>query len=66
MVFALSVRDAAAEAARKTNIELWTLYGIGVAFTILRTYSRVRAVGLRHLRLDDYLMWIGIVCSDEN
>ncbi|KAJ5414764.1 hypothetical protein N7509_001391 [Penicillium cosmopolitanum] len=61
MVFALWVRDAAADAARKTNIELWTLYGIGVAFTILRTYSRIRAVGLRNLRLDDYLIWIGII-----
>lgn len=66
MGFALWARDAAAEAARKTNIELWTLYGIGVAFTILRTYSRVRAVGWRNLRLDDYLIWIGIVCTDES
>ena len=59
----LEARDAASDAAYKTNVELWTLYGIGVAFTILRTYARVGAVGFRNLRLDDYLIWVGIVCD---
>ncbi|KAJ5625919.1 hypothetical protein N7510_002228 [Penicillium lagena] len=60
MVFGLQARDAASEAAYRTTVELWTLYSIGVAVTILRTYARVRAVGLRNLRLDDYLIWVGV------
>jgi hypothetical protein len=58
----LEARDAASDAHNAT-IELWTLYSIGVAVTILRTFSRVRTVGLRNLRLDDYLVWVAIVCD---
>ncbi|KAJ5115731.1 hypothetical protein N7456_000079 [Penicillium angulare] len=61
MGFGLEARDAASEAAYKTNVELWTLYSIGVAVTILRTYARVKTVGLRNLRLDDYLIWVGVI-----
>ncbi|KAJ5288924.1 hypothetical protein N7478_001954 [Penicillium angulare] len=61
MGFGLEARDAASDAAYKTNVELWTLYSIGVAVTILRTYARVKTVGLRNLRLDDYLIWVGII-----
>ncbi|KAJ5832858.1 hypothetical protein N7474_001169 [Penicillium riverlandense] len=61
MVFGLEARDAASEAAYRTTVELWTLYAIGVAVTILRTYARVRAVGVRNLRLDDYLIWVGVI-----
>jgi hypothetical protein len=61
LAFGLEARDAASEAAYKTTVELWTLYSIGVAMTILRTYARVRAVGLRNLRPDDYLVWVAIV-----
>lgn len=42
-------------------IELWTLYTIGVSFTILRTYARVVAVGFRNLDVDDYLIWLAMV-----
>lgn len=61
MVFGLEARDAASEAAYRTTVELWTLYSTGVTVTILRTYARARAVGLRNLRLDDYLIWVGVV-----
>jgi hypothetical protein len=43
------------------TIELWTLYAFGVSFTILRTYARVVAVGVRELRADDYLIWFAVV-----
>jgi hypothetical protein len=42
-------------------IELWTLYSLGVSFTILRTYARIVAVGFRELRADDYLIWLAVV-----
>ncbi|KAJ5834591.1 hypothetical protein N7447_000617 [Penicillium robsamsonii] len=60
MAFGLEPRDAASD-AYKATVELWTLYSIGVAVTILRTYARSRSGGLRNLRLDDYLVWVGIV-----
>lgn len=53
--------EAAQAAFRKSAIESWTLYAIGVTATILRTYARGSAVGFRHLRADDYLIWVGIV-----
>ncbi|KAE8370866.1 hypothetical protein BDV27DRAFT_165021 [Aspergillus caelatus] len=53
--------EAAQAAFRKSAIESWTLYAIGVAATILRTYARGSAVGFRHLRADDYLIWVGIL-----
>lgn len=61
MIIGLTARDAQADAAYKQNVELWTLYALGVAFTILRTVARIGAVGIRNLRLDDYLIWMGIV-----
>ncbi|OQE08230.1 hypothetical protein PENVUL_c010G08086 [Penicillium vulpinum] len=54
-LFGLEARDAASD-AHKTVVELWTLYSIGVAVTILRTYARSRNGGWRNLRLDDYLI----------
>ncbi|KAJ5574054.1 uncharacterized protein N7459_008481 [Penicillium hispanicum] len=42
-------------------VELWVLYSVGVTFTLIRTYARVRAVGWRDLAPDDYLIWVGIV-----
>lgn len=53
--------QAAAKAAYNFTIELWTFYAVGVAFTLLRTYARGRAVGLRNLKADDYLVWFAIV-----
>jgi hypothetical protein len=66
---AMNPRDAASDAAataaieafRQLTIEIWTLYAVGVMSTILRTYARIRAVGIRNLRADDYLMWLAIV-----
>lgn len=52
---------AAAAAFREFAIELWTLFGVGAAVTILRTYARIKAVGLKHLRLDDVFVWFGLV-----
>lgn len=43
------------------TVELWTLFTIGVLFTVLRTYARLSAVGLRELRADDYLIWLAVV-----
>jgi hypothetical protein len=52
---------AIAAAVRIFNTELWTLYAVGVLVTILRTYARVAAVGLKNLRPDDFMVWLGIV-----
>ncbi|KAK7183376.1 hypothetical protein DPSP01_000494 [Paraphaeosphaeria sporulosa] len=43
------------------TVELFTLYALGVSFTILRTYARIVAVGVRDLRVDDYLIWLAIL-----
>jgi hypothetical protein len=57
-----SAADEAAQAALyKSTVEHWTLYAVGVTVTLLRTYSRVRAVGFRHLQAEDLLVWVGIV-----
>ncbi|KAL6866266.1 hypothetical protein ACO1O0_002373 [Amphichorda felina] len=50
---------AAAKATRDFTTEAWTLLATGVLVTILRTYSRVRAVGFKRLQGDDYLAWLG-------
>ncbi|KLJ06465.1 hypothetical protein EMPG_10141 [Blastomyces silverae] len=52
---------AIAAAVREFNVELWTQYGFGVLITVLRTYARVKAVGFRDLRADDYLIWFAIL-----
>lgn len=57
--------QAAQEAFRRTTIEIWTLYGVAVASTVLRTYARVRAVGWKGLAADDYLVWVGVVSRRE-
>ncbi|OJJ66104.1 hypothetical protein ASPBRDRAFT_164099 [Aspergillus brasiliensis CBS 101740] len=54
-------RDEASKAAYNSNVQLWTLYAIGVAVTLLRTYSQCKDLGWRRLRLDDYLIWVAIV-----
>ena len=46
-----------------STVELWTLYAFGVSFTVLRTYARISAVGVRELQVDDYLIWFAIVSS---
>jgi len=55
---------AAIEAAlRKFNTQLWTFYAIAVIIVILRTWARVKSVGLKHLRPDDYIIWFAIVST---
>lgn len=44
-----------------STVELWTLYALGVTFTVFRTYARISAVGFRRLHPDDYLIWLAIV-----
>ena len=44
------------------TIEIWTLYAVALTATILRTYARIRAVGFKGLRPDDYFVWAGTVC----
>ncbi|ODA79349.1 hypothetical protein RJ55_04942 [Drechmeria coniospora] len=50
---------AAIDAFHKFTIELWTLFSIALLATLLRTYARVRAVGFKNLKPDDYLAWVG-------
>lgn len=61
LVTGLEGRDAGSDAAYKAAVELWTLYSVGVAMAIIRTYSRGRAVGLKNLTLDDCLVWVALV-----
>jgi hypothetical protein len=52
---------AAAAAFQRSTIEIWTLFAVGASVTILRTYARIRAVGIKGLTADDYLVWVGVV-----
>ncbi|KAI1424340.1 hypothetical protein F5Y12DRAFT_462697 [Xylaria sp. FL1777] len=56
----VAAAQAAAE-ARSFNIQVWTLYAIGVFVTILRTYARIAAVGIRNQKADDLFIWIAIL-----
>jgi hypothetical protein len=56
-----AVAAAIAAAVRTFNTELWTFYAFGVLITIVRTYARVKAVGIRDLRADDFIVWLAIV-----
>ena len=60
---AAAEQAAAAAAFRQFTIEAWTLYAFGVLVTVLRTYARITAVGIKKLRADDYLVWVGIVST---
>jgi hypothetical protein len=57
----LAAQAAAAAAARQFNIEAFTLLGVGLAITVLRTYVRISSVGWRRLQVDDYLVWFAAV-----
>ncbi|KAK5993094.1 hypothetical protein PT974_06522 [Cladobotryum mycophilum] len=53
---------AAAQAAfHQFTVEAWTLLGVGIAVTVLRTYARVRSTGWRRLGGDDYLAWVAVL-----
>ncbi|TKW58021.1 hypothetical protein CTA1_739 [Colletotrichum tanaceti] len=58
---AAAAAAAGAAAMRSFQIEAWTLLAVGILITMLRTYSRIRAVGVRGLQADDYLVWIGAI-----
>lgn len=56
--------DPAAEAALGQFVrEDWTLFSIGVLFTVLRIYARVKHVGFKKLQADDYLVMVAMVSS---
>jgi hypothetical protein len=48
-------------AVKNFNIEAFTLLGIALVATGLRTYSRLSAVGIRRFQADDYLVLVGAV-----
>ncbi|RYP53882.1 hypothetical protein DL768_001194 [Monosporascus sp. mg162] len=50
---------AAQEAMKRFSTEAWTLLSIGLLVTIIRTFGRVKALGLKGLQPDDYLVWVG-------
>lgn len=58
-----AAQAAAAAAAEKFNIEAFTLLGVGLTITVLRTIARVKAVGWRNFQPDDYLAWAAAVSS---
>ncbi|KAI2622725.1 hypothetical protein GGS26DRAFT_242269 [Hypomontagnella submonticulosa] len=59
---AAAAAAAAAQAAMlQFTIEAWTLLAIGILVTMLRTYARIKAVGVRGLQADDYLVWVGAI-----
>lgn len=41
--------------------EIWTLYSLGTLMICARTFVRVRTVGVRGFRPDDYLVWFAWV-----
>lgn len=43
------------------EIEAFTLLSIALLVTALRTYSRIRVVGIRRFEADDYLVLVGAV-----
>ncbi|TQN64938.1 hypothetical protein CSHISOI_10483 [Colletotrichum shisoi] len=46
--------------------EAFTLLGVAIGVIVLRTYARVKAVGIKHLQADDYLMlFVAVTYSAE-
>ena len=43
------------------NVEAFTLLGVALAVTALRTWARVHQVGFRDLWADDYLVVVAVV-----
>ncbi|KAJ6172804.1 hypothetical protein N7470_001871, partial [Penicillium chermesinum] len=61
MGFGLETRDAAATAAYRTTVELWTLYSVEVCVTIPEDIRSNNSPWLEETQLDDYLIWVAIV-----
>lgn len=39
--------------------EVWTWYGIGMTWLLLRFFVRIRTLGVLHLQLDDFFaFWV--------
>lgn len=62
----MAAQAAAAAAARQFNIEAFTLLGVGLTVTALRTYVRISSVGVKRLQVDDYLVWFAAVRKSNN
>ena len=62
----MAAQAAAAAAARQFNIEAFTLLGVGLTVTILRTYVRISSVGVKRLQVDDYLVWFAAVRKSKD
>ncbi|KAK4097327.1 hypothetical protein N658DRAFT_489302 [Parathielavia hyrcaniae] len=59
---AAAAQEAAAKAFQEFTVEAFTLLAIGVCFTVLRTAARIKIVGVKGLRWDDVLVWVGTIC----
>lgn len=57
----LTPRAASGGSSSDPTVEIWTLFAIAVCATLLRMYSRLSIVGVRDLRADDFLVWVGVV-----
>lgn len=62
----MAAQAAAAAAARQFNIEAFTLLGVGLTVTALRTYVRISSVGVKRLQVDDYLVWFAAVRESKD
>lgn len=41
--------------------EMWSLFGVAVAFTLFRGFARIKSVGLKGLQPDDHLAFVALV-----
>ncbi|KAK4124673.1 hypothetical protein N657DRAFT_572064 [Parathielavia appendiculata] len=57
-----AAQAAAAKAFQEFTVEAFTLLAIGLCFTVLRTAARIKIVGVKGLRWDDILVWVGTIC----
>ena len=57
----VAAMEEASARAHQAVIVIWTLYAVGVCVTCLRTYSRIKMVGVKRLQPDDYLVWLALV-----
>jgi hypothetical protein len=53
--------QAKAVAFQRFSTEAWTLLAAGLLVTVLRVYARVKTIGWKGLKLDDYLACFGAV-----
>lgn len=57
----LVARASTGAPAANPTAEIWALFAVGAAATILRLYSRVSLHGFRDLRADDFLASLAVV-----